>query len=312
MRRSSRKAATASAAASASTTQDDLSILSEDMRRIIANGVRQPADIASLRQTASGNRTWPDSCDIASNITSECSAYDAKTFYMGSSDVASNKAALLQVLANESYELRVTNAENPCLNFDLQTWTHICQTPWFKCVFKPIRSIWAEEQLRGNMDPLCAMIKSGSLPNLNELWLGANQIDDAGMTAFAGAIASGSLASLIRLDLDQNQIGNDGMSAFAGAIASGSLGSLQTLDLRLNQIGDAGMTEFSRAIASGSLGKLEALGLGGNQIGDAGMSALAGAIASGSLPKLATLCIDSPSEQLKSVCSSKSIKLNRY
>ena len=300
---------------------------------MIADAVRQPEYIAALRQTASGNRTWPDSCGIASNITSNCSAYKAKTFYMGSSDVASNKAALLQVLANESYKkgasLQVTNAEEPCLKVDLQAWTAICKEPWFKCVFKSIKSITHE--LRGNMGPLFAMIKSGSLPNLNELWLGGNQIGDDGMSAFVGVIASGSLGNLQKLYLPNNNIGDDGMKAFAEALAglpslktlvldkfairddndtsldlssknlndtdmkiiahlfANGRGNLQILRLSGNRFGDVGMTELSRAIASGSLGNLEQLWLSYNQIGDAGISALAGAIASGSLGSLQTL-----------------------
>ena len=284
---------------------------------MIAHEVRKPAEIAALRQTASGNRMWPDSCDIASNITSECSAYKANTFYMGSSDVASNKAALLQVLANESYKkgasLQVTNAEEPCLKVDLQAWTAICKTPWFKCVFKPIKVINATN-LKGNMGPLFAMIKSGSLPNLNQLWLGGNQIDDAGMSAFVGAIASGSIANLKVLQLSRNNIDNDGMSAFAGAIANGSLGNLTHLYLGANQIGDDGMSAFAGAIASGSLGNLKELNLLHNQIGDAGMIEFSDAIASGSLLSLQTLYVDDGSvgtehPQLKAACEARGISL---
>ena len=83
-------------------------------------------------------------------------------------------------------------------------------------------------------------------------------IGDDGVTLLARwARASGSMANLQMLWLSGNQIGDAGMSAFAGAIASGSLANLEQMSLFENQIGDAGMIEFSRAIASGSLASLK-------------------------------------------------------
>jgi hypothetical protein len=43
---------------------------------------------------------------------------------------------------------------------------------------------------------------SGSLPQLQELYLYENQIGDGGMQAFASAVASGSLASLNTIAVD--------------------------------------------------------------------------------------------------------------
>ena len=54
----------------------------------------------------------------------------------------------------------------------------------------------------------------------------------------------------------------------------------------------------------------QVLELRDNQIGDAGLAALAKAVESGALSKLNVLFIDSPSAEVKALCSSKSIKLN--
>ena len=104
------------------------------------------------------------------------------------------------------------------------------------------------------------------------------------MSALAGAIASGSMANLQKLWLTGNQIGDAGMSAFAGAIASGSMAKIGILRLDSNEIDDKGINAF--ADTSASMANLRIMRLDSNEIGDAGMSALAGAIASGSLPAL--------------------------
>ena len=96
-------------------------------------------------------------------------------------------------------------------------------------------------ELKGHTDFVMSLIRlkngkiaSGSLGNLEFLWLNNNRIGDAGVQALAGAIASGSLANLKSLSLFNNQIGDAGVQALAGAIASGSLPSLQDLYLSGN------------------------------------------------------------------------------
>ena len=87
---------------------------------------------------------------------------------------------------------------------------------------------------------------------------------------------------------------------------------IQLLSLSNNQICDPGITALAEALGNGALPKLEHLILWSNQIGDVGMQALAGAVSKGALPKLNILFIDSPSAELKALCSSKSIKLNTF
>lgn len=124
------------------------------------------------------------------------------------------------------------------------------------------------------------------LPDVNQLYLGSNDIGDEGMTVFASAIASGAMAQLTHLYLGENAIGDAGMTAFAEALKSpiGALGLCMFISLRSNNIGDVGMQAFSEAIRSGALPRLKTLWVNGNKIGDAGLTAFAQACrASGAL-----------------------------
>jgi hypothetical protein len=150
-----------------------------------------------------------------------------------------------------------------------------------------------------------------SLPNLRSLRL-CGSIGDAGIIDFSRAISTGSMANLQKLYLFSNQIGDAGMQAFADAIGKGSLHALKFLDITSNQIGDAGMSEFSRHILIGALGALTALWIYDNNIGDQGMIAFSSAIASGSMGNLNSLFIENPSQVLKDACSSWRIKLNTF
>lgn len=91
------------------------------------------------------------------------------------------------------------------------------------------------------------------------LWLGNNEIGDAGLTALADAIkptadnTSGALYNLESLNFYSNQIGDAGLSAFVTAITpgpsgKGALASLKQLDLAVNRIGDPGFNALAEAI----------------------------------------------------------------
>eukprot|EP00966_Prymnesium_polylepis_P087341 2021476-Prymnesium_polylepis.1 len=58
------------------------------------------------------------------------------------------------------------------------------------------------------------------------------------------------------------------------------------------------------------MAKVEFLSLNGNQISNEGMASFSTALASGAMAKLKALFISNPSGELKTLCSSKSIKLN--
>jgi len=69
----------------------------------------------------------------------------------------------------------------------------------------------------------------GAMASLKELWLGENQIGDAGVEALAKACGSGALAQLEKLFLAQNKIGDVGVTALADACGEGAMASLEVL-----------------------------------------------------------------------------------
>ena len=64
---------------------------------------------------------------------------------------------------------------------------------------------------------------------MQELYLHANQISDAGLSALAEAVGKGALPALKILTLGGNYIGDVGLTALADACASGALASLEKL-----------------------------------------------------------------------------------
>ena len=101
------------------------------------------------------------------------------------------------------------------------------------------------------------VVAMGAMVKLTYLYMGENQIGDAGMVAFSRTIANGSMgllevsASLVHLpactlclllclsvsqelNLSSNQIGDDGMKAFSTAISKGALPSLFILGITEN------------------------------------------------------------------------------
>ena len=77
-----------------------------------------------------------------------------------------------------------------------------------------------------DMEVLCLALVSGALPSLEYLFLGNNQIGDAGLSALAEAVGNGALPQLNRLVLSENAIGDIGISALASACANGALDHL--------------------------------------------------------------------------------------
>jgi len=159
--------------------------------------------------------------------------------------------------------------------------------PWFikgslyekKFLERPDKNINDE-----NMKSFSIVLASGSLGNLEHLFLNYNKIGDNGMVALADAIKPtpenpmGSLGNLQVLDLSHNQIGNNGMKKFSRQLTVGSLAALTHLNLAINQISVPGMVSFSNAIARGALANLIDLSIHHNQIGKDGIKALAKAI----------------------------------
>ena len=135
-----------------------------------------------------------------------------------------------------------------------------------------------------------------TLPNLKVLSLKNNRFGGEGAQSLFSATAV--MPNLCQLYLMSNRVNDTGMSALASTIANGALPNLAHLDLDSNVIEDEGIKSFSSAISSGhSLAKLEHLSLNRNQIGNEGMRALALALAGGALPALVRAFMrDNPGE----------------
>ena len=67
------------------------------------------------------------------------------------------------------------------------------------------------------------------------LYLGGNQIGDAGLTALAKAVESGALPQLEKIWLGGNSIGDVGLSALADVVSRGALDHLKNLYLGNNK-----------------------------------------------------------------------------
>ena len=101
-----------------------------------------------------------------------------------------------------------------------------------------------------------------------KLYLGNNNIDDAGAAALAGALEKNTV--LTKIYLGGNTIDDAGATALAGALGKNT--KLTRLGLHYNNIGDAGATALAAALEKNTV--LTELGLHYNNIGDAGTAAL--------------------------------------
>ena len=88
---------------------------------------------------------------------------------------------------------------------------------------------WGNEEMDTLSIALTFAHDKGAMANLKDLWLGGNQIGDAGVTALAQSCARGALPQLEKLFLNNNQIGDAGVDALAKACAGGALASLDVL-----------------------------------------------------------------------------------
>ena len=98
-----------------------------------------------------------------------------------------------------------------------------------------------------------------SLPNLKDLFMEFNNINDTLMKYLSGAFGSGALPNLEKLRLYRNHIGDDGVVALANAVAGGALSKLKMLNLAANNISDRGSSALAEAIARGRMASLKTL-----------------------------------------------------
>ena len=123
------------------------------------------------------------------------------------------------------------------------TWGHTCGIRVDSYVESCCRA--ADVLTIADLAVLEQLLKRGTLPYLQKLWLCDNVMNDEGIAALIHGTGNGSLGSLRYLSLFGNRIGDTGMKAFSDWITTGALGSLKYLDLSENNIGAEGMKAFS-------------------------------------------------------------------
>ena len=104
-------------------------------------------------------------------------------------------------------------------------------------------------------------------PRLSYLNLDKNAIGDAGLQHIGRALADrvGRALLLLVVVLSNNQIEDAGVRAFAAALGGGALPRLASLDLGANRIGDAGMGALAAALNAGAAQSLVILKVSGNR-----------------------------------------------
>jgi hypothetical protein len=126
----------------------------------------------------------------------------------------------------------------------------------FLFVGPPSRS----EEARRKFDALVATLSEHVvLAHATRIMFNSCGIDLVRTRKLGGACANGALAKVTELYLSANQIGDAGVSALADAFAKGALAQVTTIELALNKIGDAGLTALADACAKGALASLKEL-----------------------------------------------------
>ena len=180
----------------------------------------------------------------------------------------------------------------------------------------------AELEMSNNMHHLDAedmatlgmILRTNTLPNLENLQFSCAYIGDAGMQAICESFNRVTTVSLTNCDFMANNIGPAGADALAAALGRGGLPKLEHLDLTDNPIGSHGMAVLAaplrkvpalcrlvfnecelgdEGVASlvANLGKddfksLQDLEVLNNQVTDQGCAILTNALAAGAMPRL--------------------------
>jgi len=131
-----------------------------------------------------------------------------------------------------------------------------------------------------------AIIKTlWAVQGVDTLWFAKNQIGDVGMEALGEFLLEGmGVGECVKhISLQNNQIGDEGLKSLATALGDGLFPNLEWLYLAENKIGDAGVVAFADMLAAGGCPKLRRLSFKGNQVGDEGILALAAVLKKGKI-----------------------------
>lgn len=183
-------------------------------------------------------------------------------------------------------------------------------------LLRNLTELWLDHNLIGNtgISALADACKETPL-KLTTLSLKSNDIEDAGVEAFAKACAldGAPFAQLTVLHLLKNDITDAGFATLFPLLENGGKLSGLTQFSIGSDVTDEGMQQFAELITKRpqSLPQLTLLNLGHNdKIGDDGFSAFADAVANKALAALQQIWVDNRHPQLVAACQPRGIAIN--
>ena len=122
---------------------------------------------------------------------------------------------------------------------------------------------------------------------LEELYLGANNLTDCGVKKVFSKDNFATFQSLMRLSLNENKIGEKGLKTIMTSLSVGSPSRLSSLDLSNNPLGVSGLQALEDAVHAGTLANLKGLHLAGTLTSDPDIN---GAVLTTFLSSLSSQC----------------------
>jgi len=135
-------------------------------------------------------------------------------------------------------------------------------------------------------------VKSGALPNLEQLAISENSLGDHGAIALAEALHA--MPKLVLLEANKCDFGDNGGAVIWAALARGNNRGMESIYLKDQQMADESYEQMCIAYAhgeEGALPKLKHLQLGGNKLSDEGCLVMANHIEEGHLAHVRNLYV---------------------
>ena len=121
---------------------------------------------------------------------------------------------------------------------------------------------------------LVCMMRSGTIPSLEELVLRGCCLGERELSHLSYAIQDGHGTHLRAIDLSDNAMKRDGVIVIRRMLSKEHLPNLETLDLSNNKLGDGGITELGNTSDLKCLDQVKTLHLCHNSIADEGASCI--------------------------------------